>query len=126
MTRGVVVRVRPSFLPDQSDHDRARFVWAYAVEIENRRGETVQLIGRHWVITDALNHVEIVDGPGVVGEQPALQPGDTFSYTSACPLTTPSGAMSGVYRMITASGAQFDAEIPAFSLHLPNAAQRLN
>jgi ApaG protein len=125
-TRGVVVRVTPTFLPDQSDPGRARFTWAYAVEIENRGSDTVQLVSRHWVITDAANRVEEVKGPGVVGEQPTLKPGEAFSYTSGCPLSTPSGAMHGAYRMVTPSGASFDAEIPAFSLHLPEATRRLN
>src|SRR5450631_49050 len=92
-TRGVRVRVTPAFLPDQSDPTRGRYAWAYTVEIENQSPATVQLLTRHWIITDALNRVEEVAGPGVVGEQPILQPREAFRYTSGCPLTTPSGAM---------------------------------
>ncbi len=125
-TRGVVVRVAPAFLPDQSDPERSRFTWAYAVEIENHGEETVRLISRHWLITDALNRVEEVKGPGVVGEQPTLEPGEAFRYTSGCPLATPSGAMRGSYQMVTAAGETFDARIPEFSLHLPDATRRMN
>lgn len=126
VTRGIAVRVSPTFLPNQSDPARGQFAWAYTVEIANRGAETVQLLARHWVITDGRGRVEIVDGPGVVGEQPTLKAGEAFRYTSGCPLTTPSGDMHGVYRMITASGDTFEAEIPAFSLHLPDAARRPN
>lgn len=125
-TRGVLVRVAPKFLPDQSAPDRARFAWSYTVDIENRGDDTVTLISRHWEITDGLGRLEIVDGPGVVGEQPTLRAGESFSYTSGCPLTTPSGTMSGTYQMVTEGGERFDAVIPAFSLHLPQAARRLN
>jgi ApaG protein len=116
--------VTPRFLPEQSDADRRRFFWAYAVRIENTGQEQVQLLSRHWVITDALNRVEVVNGPGVVGEQPILAPGESFEYTSGCPLSTPSGAMHGAYQMVTAAGEAFDAQIPAFSLHLPGASRR--
>ena len=126
VTRGMSVRVSPTFLPDQSDPERSRFVWAYTVEIENRGSETVQLLSRHWVITDSANHVEEVRGPGVVGEQPVLKPGESFRYTSGCPLTTPSGAMVGRYQMVTSTGESFEAAIPEFSLHLPHARERLN
>jgi ApaG protein len=125
-TRGIVVRVRPQFLPDQSDPDQRRWVWAYHIEIENRGAQTVQLLGRHWVITDAAGHVEHVKGLGVVGEQPVLNAGDRFRYTSGCPLPTPSGAMEGSYRMASAAGEQFDITVPPFSLDLPHAARSLN
>jgi ApaG protein len=125
-TRGVRVTVSPRFMAERSDPEQGRFFWAYGVTIENLGAETVTLVSRHWRITDALNRLEEVHGPGVVGEQPVLQPGDSFEYTSGCPLETPSGAMQGSYQMITASGESFDAEIPAFSLHLPGAARRLN
>ena len=125
-TRGVRVRVTPTWLPAQSEPDRGQYVWAYTVEIENRGAETVRLVSRHWVITDAMNRVEEVRGPGVVGEQPTLAPGESFRYTSGCPLPTPSGAMRGAYQMVTPSGEGFDAEIPEFSLHLPEATRRMN
>jgi ApaG protein len=96
------------------------------VDIENNGPETVQLLSRRWVITDATNRVEEVVGPGVVGEQPVLKPGDAFHYTSGCPLKTPSGAMQGTYRMETEGGELFDAVIPPFSLHLPDATRQMN
>jgi ApaG protein len=125
-TRGVRITVSPRFLPERSEPDQGRWFWAYGVTIENTGEETVTLVSRHWRIIDARNRVEDVHGPGVVGEQPVLQPGESFEYTSGCPLETPSGAMQGSYQMITASGESFDAEIPAFSLHLPGAARRLH
>jgi len=125
-TRGVLVRVRPQYLPLQSDPEASRYAWAYTVELENRGTETVQLVSRHWIITDAQNRSEHVKGAGVVGEQPILGPGEAFRYTSGCPLTTPSGAMRGTYRMVTDAGEEFDAEIPEFYLRLPEAERRLN
>ena len=125
-TREVLVRVATSYLPDQSDPLESKYVWAYMVEIENHGTETVQLVSRHWVITDALNRVEVVKGPGVVGEQPLLKPRDAFRYTSGCPLNTPSGTMRGTYQMITEAGETFDAEIPEFSLDLPGARRVVN
>lgn len=125
-TRGLKVRVRPSFLPEQSDPENRRWAWAYRIEIENRGNDTVQLVSRHWIITDALGRVEEVKGLGVVGEQPTIRPGETFSYTSGCPLATPSGSMAGAYEMITDGGDRFEAEIPAFSLDLPQARRVVN
>ena len=125
-TRDVREMVSPRFLPEQSDPERGRFFWAYSVRIENLGKATVQLISRHWVITDARNHVEEVRGPGVVGEQPVLKPGESFEYTSGCPLPTPSGGMEGSYQMLTTDGETFDAAVPAFSLHLPTATRTLN
>ena len=125
-TRGVVVRVAPSYLPQQSDPDDGRWVWAYLVDIENGGADTVQLVDRHWIITDANGRVEEVQGPGVVGEQPVLQPGDSYQYTSGCPLGTDSGVMVGSYGMITGDGERFEAAIPAFSLHLPGADRAVN
>ena len=125
-TRGITVRVRPAYLADQSQPDEGRYIWAYTVEIENRGEESVQLISRHWVITDALNRTEEVKGDGVVGEQPTLKPREAFRYTSACPLPTSSGSMRGSYQMVTDAGEAFDVEIPEFSLHLPGAARRTN
>lgn len=125
-TRDVVVRVRPEHLPDQSDADARRWVWAYHVEVENHGEEAVQLVGRHWVITDATGRIEEVRGPGVVGEQPTLNPGEALRYTSGCPLPTPSGAMVGEYEMVTGAGDRFEAAIPAFSLDLPDTPRTLN
>jgi ApaG protein len=125
-TRQVQVVVRPRFLPEQSNPERNLFVWTYHVRIENLGTETVQLVARHWVITDAQNRVEEVRGPGVVGEQPVLKPGESYEYDSACPLSTESGAMEGSYSMVTSDETRFEATIPTFSLHLPEATRRLN
>jgi ApaG protein len=126
VTRGVRVVVTPRYLPEESDPGQGRFFWAYTVRIENNGEETVQLLARHWIITDGLNRVEEVRGPGVVGQQPTLRRGERFEYTSGCPLSTPSGAMRGAYRMRTEAGEAFEARIPEFSLHRPEAALRLN
>ena len=125
-TRGVTVRVAPVYLPERSDPEGDLYVWAYRVEIENRGAATVTLVDRRWIITDALGRVEEVAGPGVVGEQPVLEPGDSYHYTSGCPLTTPSGVMQGAYGMVAADGERFEATIPPFSLHLPGAERRVN
>jgi ApaG protein len=124
-TNGIVVRVRPSFLPDQSNPPEV-WVWAYTVEIENRSPRAVQLVSRHWIITDALGRIEEVAGPGVVGEQPVIRPGQTHAYASGCPLPTPSGSMEGSYRMLVEGGDAFDAAIPAFSLDLPDVRRTVN
>jgi ApaG protein len=118
-TEGVIVRVRPSYLAGQSDPHEGRWVWAYQVEIENRGNQTLQLLARRWIITDASGHVETVRGPGVVGEQPVIAPGDSYSYASGCPLPTPSGTMEGAFTMTDATGRSFEAAIPAFSLDVP-------
>ncbi|WP_333592219.1 Co2+/Mg2+ efflux protein ApaG [Brevundimonas sp.] len=123
---GIRVRVRPSYLAGQSDPDAGRWVWAYQVEIENRRESPVQLIARHWVITDAKGHVEEVRGSGVVGEQPVIQPGDRYAYASGCPLSTSSGSMVGSYAMTDDLGRHFEAAIPAFSLDVPGGRRTLN
>lgn len=125
-TRGIIVSVKPQYLDDQSDPSKPRYVWAYTVDIENNGGETVQLQTRHWKITDAQGHVQEVQGAGVVGEQPILHPGDKFRYTSGCPLTTPSGFMTGTYQMRSESGEMFDVEIPMFSLDSPFQERKLN
>lgn len=125
-TEGVVVRVRPSYLAGQSDPAEGRWVWAYQVEIVNLSGGPVQLVARRWTITDALGRVEEVRGPGVVGEQPVIEPGDSDAYASGCPLTTPSGSMVGAYFMQDAEGRMFEAAIPAFSLDVPDARRVLN
>ena len=118
-TRHISVSVRPFYLEDQSSPEEDRFVWAYRVNIQNKGQETVQLMNRHWRITDKLGRLQEVKGPGVVGEQPVLKPGESFEYTSGCPLTTPSGIMAGTYEMSTGGGESFDIEIPAFSLDSP-------
>jgi ApaG protein len=115
-THGVVVRVTPTYLGQQSDPTAGRWVWAYEVEIRNQRDTAVQLLTRHWVITDALGRTEAVRGPGVIGEQPVIEPGQMHRYTSGCPLGTASGSMAGSYGMTDAGGAILEVEIPAFSL----------
>ncbi|HYE44283.1 MAG TPA: Co2+/Mg2+ efflux protein ApaG [Caulobacter sp.] len=125
-TRDVVVRVKASYAPGQSDPVENRYVWNYTVEIENHGQETVQLVSRRWVITDARNRREEVRGQGVVGEQPILRGREAFRYVSGCPLETPSGLMRGGYQMVTDDGEAFEAEIPEFSLHLPGASKKLN
>jgi ApaG protein len=125
-TRHIRVTVRPVYLDDQSAPGDNHFVWAYHVTIENMGSETVQLLGRHWRITDARGELHEVRGPGVIGEQPVLEPGDTFEYTSGTPLATPSGIMAGEYHMENERGESFDIEIPAFSLDSPYQPVRLN
>ena len=125
-TEGVLVRVRPSYLAGQSDPDGGRWVWAYQVEIVNLTATTVQLMARRWVITDGQGRVEEVRGAGVVGEQPVIKPGDSYSYASGCPLGTPTGSMVGGYYMTDASGRSFEAAIPAFSLDVPGERRVLN
>ncbi|HWE47546.1 MAG TPA: Co2+/Mg2+ efflux protein ApaG [Caulobacteraceae bacterium] len=124
-TRGVNVQVVTSYIAEHSDPP-ARYVWAYMIRIENRSDQTVQLVSRHWYITDAQGRIEEIQGPGVVGEQPVLKPGAVHNYTSGCPLPTSSGSMHGAYRMEVAGGEPFEAQIPAFSLDLPGARTRLN
>lgn len=126
VTRDIQITVMPQYLADQSDPEESRYVWAYTIEVTNLGRRTVQLVARHWVITDASGKVETVSGLGVVGEQPVLNPGETFRYTSGCPLSTSSGVMQGHYRMIDDAGAAFDVEIPAFSLDCPQAKRVLN
>lgn len=125
-THGILVTVRPDYLEDQSSPTENHFVWSYHVRIENQGAETVQLKSRHWRITDAMGRMQEVQGAGVVGEQPVLQPGQAFEYTSGTPLSTPSGIMVGTYQMVGADGAVFDVGIPAFSLDSPHQAIRLN
>jgi ApaG protein len=119
VTRGINVTVTPRYMPEESSPETGRYFFAYSVEIINTSLERVQLRARYWRITDEHGHVQEVRGAGVVGEEPVLGPGESFSYTSGCPLTTPSGTMQGTYLMETASGETFDAEIPAFSLDSP-------
>ncbi len=118
-TRGVTVRVSVSYLPEQSEPARGRWFWAYHIRLENEGTQAVQLLTRHWVITDGRGARHSVEGEGVVGEQPLIEPGGSFDYVSGCPLSTPTGAMQGSYRMIAADGETFDADIPRFPLHAP-------
>ena len=118
-TRGIHVRVEPQFDPSRSEPLAGRWFFLYTVTIENRGEESVQLMTRHWVITDGNGEVEEVRGPGVVGEHPLLKPGETFVYTSGCPLTTDVGKMEGSYQMVTTVGDTFDVEIAPFTLCVP-------
>jgi len=121
VTHAVRVTVRSFYLADQSEPERAHYVWAYRVTIVNEGSETVQLLKRSWVITDAQGRIQKVHGDGVVGERPVLGPGEDFEYTSGTPLATPSGFMHGSYHMVaTASGEGFDVVIPSFSLDSPH------
>lgn len=126
VTNGVQVTVEPRFVAEESQPDDGRWFWAYQIEIRNLGGEEVRLRARHWRITDATGRTQEVRGAGVVGEQPLLKPGQSFTYTSGCPLPTPSGIMVGSYRMEGESGAEFDVAIPAFSLDSPDEARTLN
>ncbi len=118
-TDGVTVRVSVSYLPEQSEPERGRWFWAYHIRLENVGAESVQLLTRHWIITDGRGARHSVEGEGVVGEQPVIEPGASFDYVSGCPLATPSGAMQGSYQMVREDGAVFAVEIPRFSLFAP-------
>ena len=118
-TRRIRVAVRPAYLDDQSSPEDDRYVWSYTVTIENRGNEPVQLLSRYWNIIDETGRIQEVRGPGVVGAQPLIAPGASFQYTSGCPLETASGSMSGRYQMMSASGENFEVEIPAFLLESP-------
>jgi len=119
--RGVRVEVRSAYLPERSSPGDSQYLFAYRIRITNAGEETVQLLSRHWIITDGDGRTEHVRGPGVVGEQPVLEPGGSFEYTSFCPLATPIGSMHGTYQMVTAGGSAFEAEIAPFSLAVPTA-----
>ena len=125
-TRNIEVTVTPRFLDERSSPANNYYFWAYTIEIRNRGAETVQLTDRHWRITDALGRLQEVRGPGVVGEQPVLGPGQSFQYTSGVPLPTPSGFMTGSYHMVTAAGKRFDVAIPTFSLDSPTVERTIN
>ena len=121
VTRAIRVRVQSSYVPERSEPDQGSWFFIYTVEITNQGEDTAQLMSRHWIITDADGQVREVRGPGVVGEQPTLAPGESFTYTSACPLETPFGTMHGTYQMVTPGGERFDAAIAPFSLGEPHA-----
>jgi ApaG protein len=126
VTKSVKVTVEPSYDADRSEPDESRYFWRYEVEIANLGETIVTLTDRHWLITDANGRRQEVRGPGVVGEQPTLRPGEAFRYVSGCPLTTSSGMMVGSYRMVDEAGAAFEVAIPAFSLDSPFGARTLN
>ncbi len=125
-TRSIRVTVNPVYLEEQSAPENDHYVWAYQVEIENQGEDVVQLLTRHWKITDAMGRVQEVRGAGVVGEQPVLNPGESFQYTSGTPLGAPSGIMVGSYGMENGSGERFDVDVPAFSLDSPHQPVRIN
>jgi ApaG protein len=122
-TRGIIVRVSVSYLPEQSDPARSRWFWAYHIRLENTGEMAVQLMSRSWRIRDALGAENRVDGDGVVGEQPVIKPGRSYDYVSGCPLSTTSGSMEGQYHMIGEDGSTFTVAIPRFSLAAPVGAQ---
>lgn len=119
VTRGIRVAVVSEYAPDLSRPQDQQWLFLYTITIRNEGTETVQLISRHWVITDADGRVEEVRGPGVVGEQPVLEPNESFTYTSRCPLRTSFGTMQGTYQMVTGSGEAFDVKIATFTLSEP-------
>jgi ApaG protein len=125
-TENIEVKVEPSYLAERSEPAASRYFWAYEIEIANKGAVSVQLLARHWIITDEAGRREDVRGAGVVGEQPVIAPGAAFHYVSGCPLTTPSGIMVGTYEMIDANGRRFDVAIPAFSLDSPRSKTVLN
>jgi ApaG protein len=116
VTNGIRVEVIAQHSPEHSRVTEGEWVFQYTVRITNLGGDTVQLLSRHWIITDAVDHVEEVRGPGVVGAQPILAPGESFKYSSWCPLKTPTGMMRGAYQMAASDGARFDIEIAPFAL----------
>jgi ApaG protein len=125
-TRGIVVQVTPDYREDQSAPEEGRYFWAYKVLISNTSDEPVQLKSRVWRITNAVGKIEEVRGPGVIGQTPTISPGQDFSYTSGCPLTTSSGFMAGSYQMLDQRGVLFDVAIPTFSLDSPFSVRTLN
>ncbi len=123
----MVVRVEPQFLPEESEPDEGRFVWAYTIEIENRSPDPVKLISRFWRITDENGVTQEVRGDGVVGQQPVIPPGQSFRYTSAAPLAAPSGVMLGAYSLQRMDNGQaFDIQVPAFALDSPHQSRLAN
>jgi ApaG protein len=119
LTDGIRIRVSSVYVPDQSSVSQKRYVFAYTVHVTNEGARAAQLKSRHWIITDGAGKVEEVRGPGVVGKQPVLAPGETFEYTSGCVLPTPRGEMRGAYQMVRGDGTGFEAQIAPFYLGLP-------
>jgi ApaG protein len=126
ITRGIRVTAIPRFLDHESDPTEGKFFWAYTITLENQGADTVQLLNRHWHITDEVGRSREVRGPGVVGKTPILRPGEHFQYTSGVPLATPSGIMMGDYEMALESGETFQVAVPAFSLESPFGTSRPN
>lgn len=127
ITSGMKVRVEPAFLESESDPEQGRYVWSYAVDVENQSPEPVQLLSRYWRITDALGITQEVRGQGVIGQQPVIAPGESFSYSSAAPLNAPSGLMHGHYEMARLhSGDRITVNVPAFALDSPHAKRLAN
>lgn len=126
VTQNIQVTVEPHFLPEESDPEEGKYFFAYAVEIANLGSAIVQVRTRHWKITDGNGRVDVVEGAGVVGEEPILHPGESFRYTSGCPLETPTGIMVGQYGVETRNGMVFKVDIPAFSLDAPFFERTLN
>jgi ApaG protein len=118
-TRDIRVQVETEYAPGRSDPQQGQWFFLYTIRLLNQGRETVQLISRHWIITDAMGHVEEVRGPGVVGKHPVLEPGESFEYTSGCALKTPFGSMRGTYQMVNDKRESFDIEIPPFTLTEP-------
>ena len=123
VTRKIEVTVTPRFVSERSSPSNGYFFWAYTIDITNLGSDTVQLKTRHWRITDALGRLQEVKGPGVVGKQPTLEPGQSFEYTSACPLKTPFGSMHGSYQMLRPNNVTFDVQIAGFALRVPGTMQ---
>jgi ApaG protein len=126
LTDDIRVTVRPEFSTERSEPSDDSYFWIYTIEIVNQGRRKVKLTHRHWRITDAFGHIETVDGPGVVGEQPTIAPGQAYRYSSGCPLKTPTGFMTGSYDMVDEEGRRFEVEIPAFSLDSPFLRKVLN
>jgi ApaG protein len=119
ITRNIRVHVETEYAPSRSNPLLNQWFFLYTIRLTNEGGETVQLISRHWIITDAMGQIEEVSGPGVVGQQPVLEPGESFEYTSGCPLRTPFGSMRGAYQMVSDKQERFEIEIPLFTLSEP-------
>jgi ApaG protein len=126
ITDHICVTVEPQYLPERSEPGKRQYFWAYTIDIENRGRSAVQLKRRHWIITDGRGQRHEVNGPGVVGEEPIIEPGESYTYTSGCPLDTPDGFMTGSYDMIGEDGRSFSVAIPAFSLDSPESRRTLN
>lgn len=125
-TNGIKVTALPLYQVDQSEPSENRYFWSYTIQLENHGTKTVQLLNRYWHITDAVGRSQEVRGPGVVGKQPVLKPGESFQYTSGVPLPTPSGIMFGEYEMVLETGVKFQVAVPAFSLECPLANNKPN
>ncbi len=126
VTNDITVTVEPEFLAERSQPERGQYFWAYTIEIANGGNTAVQLKRRHWIITDGRGAVQEVKGAGVIGEEPIIEPGSSFTYTSGCPLETSDGFMVGRYAMVSEDGTSFEVDIPSFSLHLPSPRRTLN